>query len=1656
MGKGKRNRDKYRKWQKDESISASGGRRGSENMTQTEDIGNSNRELKDIGSSDPIGNRPEVMQTLLSTLGLEEYFPKKIKLDHVIALTYDCKNQKATYKDLPWVLLQRLFTIDFRARDEAVSKSNDSTLDEVDNNVFNLDDFLDGSGLALGNELLHPQDVFLATFICCDLIVRQHLLTKVFICKLAVPVLYPTFLGGAYEQVLWSLRGVVVEWKDESGITKEKDIVSLAHKSVSFVRLGSPRQSKSKLLNQVLRDQGHPTFFNGNSHGGTNSRRVSTGVVEGAWYLPSGKQQDFFTEVTMFLNLRGDARKLPIQTRYLIQFSSIVVCLFRVEDVLLDDVRDTLATITGKAKFTLILLCGRKEVVNEEVKEYLKLLKGSNQINIIPAWDDSQVHGSKQIHILVRQKLAKLLSEEGCKFVTLDRIETKYLEKVYMDEEDSACKKGKALAHSLHHILEEYTKSKSVTDIVPLQGNLLNKWSRLLKEQSRSYSGGEKSLETQDDIRQRMLGIRRQQVSLAKELGAVMTFFISNLEKIADQKDKTAFYITWLRLILEKRTREVVPVYRAKYNEKWMEYKDACRDSTIEESVLSELQKCAQEAEREVAHNVFEVQHLLREVGQIYECISETKSQGDFKNFYEKLPGLMVSLLLLHQPLEIFDGESSTVPMTWLKAVFEELQERLGDKKLFVLSVLGTQSSGKSTLLNTMFGMHFAVSAGRCTKGIYAQLLPVSTKSGDTLPFDYLLVVDTEGIRAPELGHKGYIHDNELSTLAIGLGNLTLINVKGESSGEITDVLQIVIHAFLRMRAVQSNVNLRQSCMFVHQNVPALGAKEKNTYGKQKLEDTLDVMTVEAAKQENVTNIASFKDVIRFDDKDSVHYFSDLWQGDPPMAPSNTGYSEKALELKNNIIGQTLAEQGNNLSVGDVLLRLDDLWKAILTEDFVFSFRNTVEAKAYRDLESKYYNIVWGLEIFAGNWCQETGENELRSCDSSSLDDCQRDLQKQFEQLFEEERKKAIKNLELFFSENSSRNILIQWKTYKLDAMKLKGDVILANVCRCLQELKDEQKNLAEERALQMTIEKDILREASLYASKSNGTNLENDELRKLQFENFWKFWRPDLEVDLVDSGNLESHLREALFEAFHDNKLLVNKYLETEDLKTPLETTLVNSIQSNSIKNDDYSCQSWINAVFDFFSMARALNELIDSIQSILSPIEVHIEEVCSHDTKFSPVHSKTMLQKLMDEVSNNDNKFKLNKKLQLRLAVNSCRFALPKFQEMEAAYRRRHTQVGKTAKLKEIAWTQFQLQVRKASEEAVICNLLVGQLKDIVRETAMKNVQNQMVEDCLIHFNLKYHLILSILDHLAKEEDFNEYIDYIHNPSAYAQKWLHGFVAKRYFMHGKASKSFAERARGKTTVIIDCILDSIQATQERARGSEEFTMCEWVDSFCTKVKSQIAVPSQALHMISDMRIDNFDRFHDTVVKKIRKLQEELNTYYESVTMSSIRWNEASPPSTLMSKLWGCTANCPFCKEPCKETDPDHTASKVNHSCVQHKPLAVSGWTFRGSRIPVLKHCNYDIHNNSQYYCSNLCRKHGCSSTDDGFLHNYRDYKEFFPDWDIAPLPEIDSTPYWMWFFSTYHSQLIKWYSTKPANIPESWKQITKEDALKSLRKIT
>jgi hypothetical protein len=70
-------------------------------------------------------------------------------------------------------------------------------------------------------------------------------------------------------------------------------------------------------------------------------------------------------------------------------------------------------------------------------------------------------------------------------------------------------------------------------------------------------------------------------------------------------------------------------------------------------------------------------------------------------------------------------------------------------------------------------------------------------------------------------------------------------------------------------------LNLRQSCIFVHQNVPTADAENKMIEERQMFVETLDEMTKASADQENIADIQTFSQVCK---SSVLNYFENYAQ----------------------------------------------------------------------------------------------------------------------------------------------------------------------------------------------------------------------------------------------------------------------------------------------------------------------------------------------------------------------------------------------------------------------------------------------------------------------------------------------------------------------------------------------------------------------------------------------------------------------------------------------------------------------------------------------------------------------------------------------------------------------------------------------------------
>lgn len=172
------------------------------------------------------------------------------------------------------------------------------------------------------------------------------------------------------------------------------------------------------------------------------------------------------------------------------------------------------------------------------------------------------------------------------------------------------------------------------------------------------------------------------------------------------------------------------------------------------------------------------------EIFLYFEWLHETKQTeqaGDSK-LREKLVEAYVYLLDKGFSIHLLRGNPLSIKTNLLADIFKRLPNY---NNIYVISVIGEQSSAKSSLMNALFGCDFRTSAGRCTLGIYMNFVQCGDKT--------LVVLDTEGLAAVEASSK--LFDNQMATMSVFSSHLIIINHKGEISSNLENILGITFFA---------------------------------------------------------------------------------------------------------------------------------------------------------------------------------------------------------------------------------------------------------------------------------------------------------------------------------------------------------------------------------------------------------------------------------------------------------------------------------------------------------------------------------------------------------------------------------------------------------------------------------------------------------------------------------------------------------------------------------------------------------------------------------------------------------------------------------------------------------------------------------------------
>lgn len=276
--------------------------------------------------------------------------------------------------------------------------------------------------------------------------------------------------------------------------------------------------------------------------------------------------------------------------------------------------------------------------------------------------------------------------------------------------------------------------------------------------------------------------------------------------------------------------------------------------------------------------------------------------------------------------------------------------------------------------------------------------------------YDYIVLMDTEGIRASErIGAEGSVWtDNRMATFSILPADATIILTKDESTVTINEILPIVVSAYLESEIAQTNQGqLPSTLLFVFNQI--------DLAEKSKLENVVDTLRKELrANAEKVSEIrygqhlqsddsamkgstksfrgANVFDYLNFDVTDEEN--SDVRvlgtikaQPYPPHDSPLPDYGERLMLLREHIHRRVCGSNSawRERTIGEFSDYVSTVWSCIERSNFHLNFVAAFERINYDKLVNRVSECT---ESLTNKYCSAFEEisEDIRKCSDETVD----------------------------------------------------------------------------------------------------------------------------------------------------------------------------------------------------------------------------------------------------------------------------------------------------------------------------------------------------------------------------------------------------------------------------------------------------------------------------------------------------------------------------------------------------------------------------------------------------------------------------------------------------------------------------------------------
>ncbi|XP_075687734.1 up-regulator of cell proliferation-like [Rhinoderma darwinii] len=1099
---------------------------------------------------DETGAGKTKLNLMVEDLGLSKFQQHKLKLPYVQSLGCDELLEASCHsvKDIPMHFLRHLMALNM----QEAFRSFDLYLEASQNHPEQ-----NSSGNVSGS--VHPLDVLCCLLHCSDNFLRQEIIRRMSMCQIPVPLLLPAGQDADGTFLLWAMRGITKSHSPtlvDHRASMEDSVVNISLPVFSFVSLGECRSmSIAKIINQILttnQQRSQNDLVHRVRSWGKMPRYISDGLVEISWYFPA-VQKDLkqLEKPFAMTNLHGDLQSNMRQFHFLTKVSSAVFILL---EHLTKQQWDLLLHTGGNNTNYYFIV---QDQFNQESRQFCSQLSsefGLNEQNVLMESDEKF---NEKLQFILKDTIQK-----SPKQMTLGEMSVVASELNFCsDENEPGCEYGRLHSLDLNNDIEN-AKKYNERDVKAQQHRKIQ-IANIEKELCRLRDQGEHcTVSYKSKLIDEMchLGVDYNHYNKSE----VMT----NLQ----------YAFTYMNNVEQQ------------YILKWMQFHKFSTHAASAETVREDV---------------------FCKIGQMYEAEVFAGSIAETTRLCTNFPKAAADLLLQGIPLELIDGDTTNIHVQWITDVLTELDAKMEGKcRIRVISIVGVQGTGKSTLLNTMFGLQFPVAHRQCTRGALMSLIKVKEKD---LGFDFLVVIDCEGLRALDMAsvEESYDHDNELATLVVGLSDIAIVNMALGSTSDMRNILQIVVHALLRMKGTGRKTN----CLLVYHKMEG-ASSEKETMIEDKEMLCLGAQIDKSSK------------FLQYNDTTECNTLKETWII-PPFELETSCYSEKVVELKRYLLQTIKSEPGSFRDVQTFAGDIKALWNSVKYENYIFRFKNILEGNIYTELYEKFLELEWNLRRKMHRWWVD---REARISIQPPGELHTSPLVQHVLRMLNVEERAMKESLQVYFtvnSEDTNSHVAKKFEAEfmeKVESLKSHLETRYTNKCSQMKILN---------RGLANTIVDDFIREQQ----DLHETNFDVDL--------YWNNSVTKYQAMIPNRHNVEEEFLQLLRRDMRTKGSLVSELIQSiSRLSDFAKTTFTYDAK--------YVNDSWFFGKCNHMENCLACNDKRNNVSKfLLEKASKYVQRIVNSDTAYDPVHGMELLN-MVNEVTREDTAlytalFTLHLKLQI-----------------------------------------------------------------------------------------------------------------------------------------------------------------------------------------------------------------------------------------------------------------------------------------------------------------------------------------------------------------------------------------------------------------------